>query len=70
MHPEDVKAAIRKNGSSQAAIARGLGVTPTTVNLVLYGKSTSQRVAKRIAAVSGYAPADIWPGKYERRHAA
>jgi lambda repressor-like predicted transcriptional regulator len=70
MHPEDVKAVSGKTVALKRQSPRGLGVTPTTVNLVLYGKSTSQRVAKRIAAVSGYAPADIWPGKYERRHAA
>lgn len=69
MHPEDIKAAIRKKGSSQAAIARELGITPTTVNLVIYGRSTSRRVAKKIAAVSGLQTNQLWPGKYGRRAA-
>lgn len=70
MHPEDIKAAIRKNGSTQREIARSLGVTPTTVNLVITGRSTSKRVARRIAVVSGFPTSELWPGRYEERRAA
>lgn len=64
MHPEDIKAAIRKNGSSQAEIARSLRVSATTVSLVIHGRSTSKRVARKIASIAGLPPSQLWPGKY------
>jgi lambda repressor-like predicted transcriptional regulator len=70
MHPEDIKAAIRKNGSSQTAIARSLGVTPTTVYLVICGRTVSRRVAKKIASISGHPASQLWPGKYNDRRVA
>lgn len=70
MHPEDIKAAIRKSGSTQAEIARALRLTPTTVSLVIHGRSTSSRVAKKIASVTGLPPSQLWPGKYSSRAAA
>lgn len=70
MHPEDIKAALRKQGSSQTDIARRMHVTQTTVFLVIHGKATSRRVAKKIAEVTGVPIASLWPDKYRGRHAA
>jgi lambda repressor-like predicted transcriptional regulator len=63
MHHEDIKAAIRKKGSSQAAIARELDVSPMGVNHVVQG-GTSKRIARHISLVTGIPVASLWPGKY------
>ena len=65
MHPEDIKAALRKRGASQAKIARQLGVANTTVHNVIYGGCKSDRIAKFIANIIGMDRAEIWPGRYE-----
>lgn len=64
MHPADIKAAIEKAGSSQTKIARALKVTKTTVNHVIYGQSSSRRIANEIARVTGKTLAELWPGRY------
>lgn len=71
MHPADIKAAIEKAGSSQAAIARSLGVgtggeslSRTAVFMVVRGISKSRRIATAISKVTGLAVGQLWPGKY------
>jgi lambda repressor-like predicted transcriptional regulator len=64
MHFEDIKAEIRKAGSSPANIARHFGVRPTTLSLVLRGHTVSARIAKEIARVTGKKVSDLWPNKY------
>jgi Ner family transcriptional regulator len=65
MHPEDIKAALRKRGVTQADIARRLGVSKTTINYVITGKTLSRRVAEAIAEASGKPLKSLWPKKYE-----
>lgn len=65
MHPEDIKAALRKQRSSQAKIARQLGVNQTTVHNVIYGGCKSERIAKAIADVIGVDRSVIWPDRYD-----
>lgn len=66
MHPEDIKAALRKRNMPPAKIARDLRVSDQTVSLVIRGRTVSARVAERIASVLGQSPDTIWPGKYRR----
>jgi Ner family transcriptional regulator len=63
MHPEDIKAAIRKAGSSPAAIARELKVSNTAVSHAIRGNK-STRIAKVIVRVTKRRFVDLWPGKY------
>jgi ribosome-binding protein aMBF1 (putative translation factor) len=53
MTPEDIKAAISRNGTSQAAIAEYLKVTPSVVGRVVSGKARSQRVEAEIEKAVG-----------------
>jgi lambda repressor-like predicted transcriptional regulator len=64
MHPEDIKAAIRKSGANCAQIARDLNVSKTSVTRVIQDRSKSTRVAQRICELSGLDPQKAWPGRY------
>jgi lambda repressor-like predicted transcriptional regulator len=64
MHHEDIKASIRKAGSSSAAIARMHPATPATVCNVIRGVTKSTPIAKRIVAITGLSFKQLWPGKY------
>jgi lambda repressor-like predicted transcriptional regulator len=64
MHPEDIKAELRKAGSSQTRIARTLKVSHTTVAHVIHGRTKSRRIALEIARVTGKSLDDLWPGRY------
>jgi Ner family transcriptional regulator len=68
MHPEDIKAALRKHGSSQAKVARKLNVAITSVHNVIHGACKSERIAKAIADIIGIDRAELWPGRYEPIH--
>jgi Ner family transcriptional regulator len=67
MHPEDIKAALRKRGSSQAILARELGVAITSVHNVIHGACKSERIAKAISEVVGVDRALLWPSRYVSR---
>jgi lambda repressor-like predicted transcriptional regulator len=67
MHPADIKAALQKNGSSLANVARKLEVSRTTVTLVVQGKATSRRVANEIAAQTNRSVSRLFPGRYGQR---
>lgn len=69
MHPADIKAALEKAGSSQIKIAKALNISDTAVNHVIYGRSTSRRVADLIAQKTGLPLSQLWPGRYDN-HAA
>ena len=64
MHPEDIKAAIRKSGSTSAEIAYALGVSRTVVSYIIHGRSNSARIARRICEVTGLTAEQLWPGRY------
>lgn len=67
MHPEDIKAALRKRGASQAKVARELSVAITSVHNVIHGACKSDRIARKISEIVGVDRADLWPGRYETR---
>lgn len=64
MHHEQIKAHIRMGGTTPAQIARELGVSPSTVYVVMQGKGKSLRIAKRICEVTNKLAAEVWPGSY------
>ncbi|WP_081769004.1 helix-turn-helix domain-containing protein [Herbaspirillum sp. RV1423] len=61
MHPEDIKASIRKAGKSITIAAKDLGITPSTVSLVVSGRGKSMRVQTYISDLLGKSVAEIWP---------
>lgn len=61
MHPADITAALRKRRSSQADIARQLGLTKTTVCGVVQGRYNSRRVKAAIAKATGIPQNKLWP---------
>ncbi len=65
MHPEDIKAALKKKRSSQSKIAKALNVAPTSVHNVIYGGCKSERIAKAIADVIGKDRSELWPDRYD-----
>lgn len=66
MHPEDIKAAIRKRGLTLTEIAASMKGTPTkgAVSRVVHGLVKSRAIAARISAVIELPVATLWPGKY------
>jgi putative transcriptional regulator len=64
MHPELIKAHLRIGGTTPAALATELGVSPMTVSQVIHGNGSSRRIAERIAQVLGKSVAEIWPQRY------
>lgn len=64
MHPEDIKAALRKRGLTQAQIARNLNVSKTSVCYVIDGRASSRRVAEAIAQAVGLPMGTLWPKRY------
>ncbi len=63
-HPEDIKAAVRKSGTSLAALARDAGMSPNAFTHVLrFPRATAERV---IAHALGVHPKVIWPSRYLR----
>lgn len=63
MHPEQVKAEVRKAGFTQIAIAEELGVTGTTVSQVIRGVTNSARIKNRIAQIINKPVNQIWKPK-------
>jgi lambda repressor-like predicted transcriptional regulator len=64
MHPEDIKAALKKVKSNQSKIAETCKVHKSTVAHVIMGRSSSRKIARAIARTLGLTLDDIWPGRY------
>ena len=66
MKPHDIKAHLSNKGVSQTKLANSLRVSPTTVNAVIFKRTTNRRVAEAISQVIGKPVSVIWPGVYEK----
>lgn len=66
-HPEDIKAALRKAGTSLSILAREHGVSKSTLTLAL--RQPSPKWAEIIAAALSRDPRQIWPAWYAARDA-
>ncbi|MGZ8172860.1 MULTISPECIES: helix-turn-helix domain-containing protein [Methylobacter] len=67
MHPADIKAALEKAGTNQMKIAKALKVSDSSVNHVIYGRSTSRRTADLIATKTGLPISKLWPSRYGKQ---
>lgn len=66
MHPEDIKAAIRKRGITLAELALRADVSKQAVSAALDRRS-SERIDKVIAEFIGLKPHQIWPSRYNAK---
>ncbi|MDO9093391.1 MAG: hypothetical protein Q8R98_19845 [Rubrivivax sp.] len=69
MHPEDIKAHIRKAGHSQTSVAgkvqgRNGKVSPGAVWAVIQGVMTSAPIARSVSEVTSIPVGQLWPGRY------
>ena len=62
-HPEDVKAAVRKTGTSLTALALAHGLSESAVRRALI--CPWPKVQAVIAQHLGRQPQDIWPSRYD-----
>jgi predicted transcriptional regulator len=61
MTPNDINAAIRNKGFTQARIARELCVTCNAVSLVVHNRAKSKRIALAICRITGLSKEALWP---------
>lgn len=61
MTPQEIIAALFAKGLNQAAIARGINVTPGAVSRAIYDLSVQSRVMMAIAEALEMDVAQIWP---------
>jgi Ner family transcriptional regulator len=62
-HPEDVKAAIRKSGTTLTALALAHGLSESAVRMTM--SRPWPRVEALIARHLGRRPQEIWPSRYD-----
>lgn len=60
MHPEEIKAALRIKGVTQAMLADELEVAPSSIHQTITGRIQSERIQKRISKIIGKPIAQIW----------
>lgn len=60
MHPEDINAALRKTGNTQAMLADELEVARSSIHDVIHGRKRSARIQARIAEIIGRPVSEIW----------
>lgn len=70
MHPADIKAGLHKAGETMRSVAIKAGVGETSISQVIYGRSSSRRVAETIAEVLEKSIHDIWPDRYKEKESA
>lgn len=66
MHPEDIKAAIRKQGITLAELASRADVSKQAVSAAIDRRS-SERIDLIIADFIGLKPHQIWPSRYNAK---
>lgn len=64
-HPEDIKAALRKAGTSLSQLARRNGGTPQALSAAL--RLPMPKWERVIAGALGLRPDEIWPSRYAER---
>ncbi|MEC5344237.1 helix-turn-helix transcriptional regulator [Brenneria populi] len=63
-HPADIIAALKKRGTSMAAVSRNAGLASSTLaNALTKHWPKGERL---IAEALGVAPAEIWPSRYRK----
>jgi Ner family transcriptional regulator len=64
VHPEDIKASVRKRGTTLTKLATDNGLSPSACRKAL--KVPVPRADRAIAACIGKSLHDIWPLRYDR----
>lgn len=64
-HPEDIKAAIRKTGTTLSELARDAGFSKQVLSACLTSRA-SERGDQIIAEAVGLKPHQIWPSRYRK----
>lgn len=64
MHPEDVKAEVRKRGTSLAGLAKANSLSLQTLSRAIHTRS-SAAAESIIADFIGRPAKDIWPSRYD-----
>jgi lambda repressor-like predicted transcriptional regulator len=67
MHPEEIKAALRIKGFTQAVLADELGVASSSIHQAITGYIRSDRIQKRISEIIGKPVKAIWPDQVRLR---
>lgn len=67
MHAEEIKAALRMKGVTQARLVDRLGVARATVSMVISGASRSGRIQQAVADVLELPQNEIWPDRVRVR---
>lgn len=62
-HKEDIKAEVRKKGTTMSELARANGYNPRTFSNVFNLKYP--KVQRIIAEYLGHNPEEIWPSRYQ-----
>jgi lambda repressor-like predicted transcriptional regulator len=65
MHPEDIRAALKKAGESPTTIAAEFEISEKSVRQVIKGVGRSKRVEQRISEITDIPLYRLWPSKYE-----
>ena len=63
-HPADIIAALKKRGTSMAAVSRNAGLASSTLANTL--TNHWPKGEKLIAEALGVPPAEIWPSRYRK----
>lgn len=66
MHPEDIKAAIKKKGVTLQDLSLGWGFSHAAINVCL--SNPMPRLEPLIAAYIGKQLHDIWPDRYDKNN--
>lgn len=53
MSPNEIHAELIRRGVTQASIARSIGRSPKTVNVVIHGHARSRMIAEHVASILG-----------------
>lgn len=67
MHPEEIKAALRIKGFTQAILADELEVAASSVSQAITGHIRSERIQERISEIIGKPVNTIWPNQVRLR---
>lgn len=70
MHPEEIKAALRMAGWTQAALADELAVARSSVAQTIAGHIRSNRIQARIAEIIKRPVSRIWPNQIVLRRSS
>lgn len=62
-HPEDIKAALRKAGTTPSALSRQHGYTPGAVSMAIRGVRVSGPLRKIVSRALGVPVRELWPAK-------